>query len=266
MTPPKDVDAKRGDTPTTLCSTGPQTVSFLDEQPADRYNLVFCADYSDRDAVLNATDMAFLQLYHDTFPNALKSNIVWATKAPGSRSHCKADLISKVDSLWAIANEMRMFIFSHDNKVKKFGTIILAGHGNPQEFALPIVRGGRRLPLDHLETGLRYADSLTDTPPREWKASDDLWRQLKSDLMKLQVETLMLQKRLTASWVDNKTLIRLWCCNLGRRPAPGGKDALEILGKIYMGNTNKFAIEAPQYRSASIYKYFSFPPSAGSDL
>jgi len=263
---PKQKSAKRGTTPTTIVAPPPATASFVDPQPQDdRYNLAFFAAYADKDAVLAATDEAFLRLYHDEFPSALASKTVWATKSPGSRSHCKADLIKQVATIAEIAVAIKEFIADHRDKPKKFGTILLAGHGTPEEFALPIAtpvkRGGKRLPLPHLEIGLRNADSLSDDTPKEWTAGAALWKDLRRDLMTLQLDLDMLHKWMGTSWTDDKTLMRVWCCNLGKQPKPGARDALEVFGEMFFGKA-KFMIEAPQNKSASTYAWYTLDPSS----
>jgi hypothetical protein len=265
----KQRSAKRGGKPTTLAVPTPEKVSFVDPQPQDRYNLVFFAEYADVDAVLAATDEAYLKLYHDEFPAALQSKTVWTTKQPGSRSHCKADLIKEVGTLAEIAREIRDFIADHRDKPKKFGTILLAGHGNPEEFSLPLAtsvkRGGRRLPLPHLEIGLRHVDVLNDKPPGEWKWGPKLWGELQQDLMRLKIETDSLQKWMGATWTDEQTLMRVWCCNLGKPPQAGGKDPLQVFGKMYFGSA-KHMIEAPKNKSGSTWNFYPLSPSSPKRL
>ncbi len=265
MAPPRKRDVKRGAKPSTLKATVDVKVTFKDEQPPDRYNLVFYADYADKDAVLEAVDEAYVRVYHERFPDALDSYTSWASKSPGSRVFCKADLIKQVATLKQIAHEIKQFIADHRDKPKKFGTIILTGHGNPEEFSLPlsrpIAKGGKRLQLKHLEVGLRYADSLSDTPPKEWAGDATLWKELKGDLMDLQVELDMLDKWLDPKWTDEQTLLRCWCCNLGKPPS-GPKDQLEILGRMFL-RRGKFMVEAPRNKSGNFYRHFSLPASAG---
>jgi len=260
----KKRSAKRGDKPTTLAVPLPEKVTFVDPQPPDRYNLVFFADYADVDAVLEATDEAFLRLYHDDFPPALQSRTVWATKEPGSRSHCKADLIKQVGTLAEIARAMKDFIADKRDKPKKLGTIILAGHGNPQEFSLPLAtsvkKGGKRLPLPHLEIGLRNVSVLSDKPPGEWQWGKKLWNDLHSELMRLQVDLDMLHKWMGTTWTDDQTLMRVWCCNLGKPHAGPGSDPLEVIGKMYFGKA-KHMIEAPKNKSGSVFSYWNIGSS-----
>jgi hypothetical protein len=267
MTPPGKTKArpvKRGTPHTTLATTTPKPVTFLDVQPKDRYNLIFYADYSDKDAVLEATDEAFVNLYHDTFPRALDSYTAWDTKVPSSRSHCKAEKIEKVKSLLEIVRGIKDFVSGHAKDGKKLGTIILSGHGNPQEFSLPLTKpvkeGGHRLPLPDLEVGLQYADSLSEKPPSEWRSTAAKWKELKSDFMRLEVEASMLHKHLGTSWTDKETLLRCWCCRLGRQPS-GPKDPLQILGRLLLGQ-GEFMVEAPQERSGSTHRYFTIDSTA----
>lgn len=134
-----------------------------------------------------------------------------------------------------------------------------------EEFALPLAtparKGGRRLPLPHLEIGLQNVDVLRDDPPKEWKAGSALWKELKRDLMTLQLDLDMLHEWMDKKWTDEKTLMRVWCCNLGKQPKGGGSDPLEVFGKIYFGS-NKFMIEAPQNKSGSPWQWHAVSPSS----
>ena len=102
------------------------------------------------------------------------------------------------------------------NDRKKLGTLVLAGHGTPQEFALPLNTGGQRLPLTILEVGLNHSDVLQSERPREWKWADPSLDKVRGDLMKLKLEAEILHRHLARGWTDEKTLIRMWCCNLGK--------------------------------------------------
>jgi hypothetical protein len=242
-----------------LDTSAPAKVTFVDEQPPNRQNLAYYADYSKKDAAIAATDAAYVQVYHSEFPNALASDLTWETKESGSRSHCKADSIEKVASLNDIVVSMIDFLSSLSRDRKKLGTILLFGHGTPQEFALPIVTGGSRLALPMLEIGLRNADSLRNDTPSEWKWGSDSWSELRKDLQRLEVNTMRLSKYLDGR-TDENTLIRMWCCNLGQPPRSGDPDPLAILGRRLLGG-HPGSIEAPQHRSFSLHSWFSVPKS-----
>ncbi|MGH7149393.1 MAG: hypothetical protein ACREIU_01780 [Planctomycetota bacterium] len=266
--PRKKSPVKRGKKPSTIDTTPPKPVTFVDPQPPDRYNLVFLADYADKDAVLEKTDEAFLQIYHEEFPGALDSYSTWDTKAPSSRAHCKAAFVKKVGSLREIARNIKDFVVEHEKEGKKLGTVILSGHGNPEEFSLPVARsvksGGKRVPLPLLEVGLRNADVIGDRAPSEWTWGEAKWKEWRSEFMAMRVEVDMLHKHLGTAWTDKETLLRCWCCNLGK-PSKGPKDPLAILGGIFLGK-GEFMVEAPQNKSGSAYGWFPIPDSAGEDV
>jgi len=81
--------------------------------------------------------------------------------------------------------------------------------------------------------------------------------EFRDEFMRLQIEIDSLHNTWQLSnWTDEQTLMRMWCCNLGKTPKPGAKDALLILGKIFFGKA-KFMIEAPQNKSGNQYLYWN---------
>jgi hypothetical protein len=234
---------------------------FIDEQPSDRQNLVYYSDYLNRngnleadDAVIRAIDEAYIQIYHNELPKMLKSS-PWS-REPSSRCCFKADEIKKISSLVDVANNIYNFTSDILREKKKIGTILLCGHGTPSQFAIPIGPSRRLLSLPMLEMGLDHADSINaERQPRGWQWGQDLWDHVREDLRKLSVIHAMLRNALIKR-TDEKTLIRIWCCNLGRRPQDISKDPLKIIGNLLLGN-HKGNIEAPKCVSAASYFFYT---------
>ena len=255
MAPPQKRSGKRGSKPTTLVKKA--IVTFVDPQPKDRYNLVYYAKYSRNESVLQKVDESYLKYYHQKFPNRLLSYPTWG-KSPGSRSHCHAHRFKQVSSLNEIASDIYEFLSIEKRDDKKIGTIIITGHGTPTEFALPIITGGDRIALSELVIGLQYADSIGKKAPSRWPGDHASWKKFKNQFMRLQVATDLL-KRSAAGRIDDQTLVRIWCCNLGT-PPKSGKDPLKAFGRIFFGNRN-FMVEAPRNISGNTYQYYSNFPS-----
>jgi hypothetical protein len=229
---------------------------FVDEQPADRQNLVYYSDYLDegllsvKDAEIKAADEAYIQVYFNEFPTALV-NEPWRRREPNSRCNFKADKIEMVKSLEDVVRSMADFVSEIGREKKMLGTILLCGHGNSQEFAIPIGPSRKRLSIAMLEVGLHCAKSIFKEPPREWIWGSDLWDKVREDLRALDVQAEILKRNMEGR-TDERTLIRIWCCDLGQEPQRGLRDPLEILGKILLGGY-KGSIEAPRYLSQPDY-------------
>jgi hypothetical protein len=229
-----------------------QKVQFEEPETTERYNLAFYANYQDKR--LKEWDKAYLTIFHETFPYALKNNSPWATKKPQSRVCCKCQLIEEVSSLANFIFKIETFA-SWGSRIsgleEKFGTIFLAAHGNPDGLALPIADGSDEIAFKSLAIGLKNVDSLGRDCPKEWTQQD--WKKLRGPFLKLKNQLDRIHKK--QSWFDEETTVRLWCCNLGKHS--GGMDTLKFFGETLVGINGHVKVEAPRCRSVNAPVYFT---------
>jgi hypothetical protein len=231
-------------------------VTILEPQPPNRYNIAFYADYEEKS--LREGDKAYFTAFHESFPGALKANAFWDSRAPKSRVCCECHLIDMVPSLTELIGRILSFITDKEiipieGLEKKFGTILIGAHGNPEGLNLPIDKESISLSFKNLAIGLKNISALGKDCPKDW--SEEFWKQVRPHFFRLDSQLLMLHKRQT--WFDNDTLIKIWCCNLGREPKAGEPDPLRLFGETLVGGGGHVTVEAPRRRTRGVWDTYT---------